>query len=173
MVRSSSRDCRTLNPNSDHIRDWIRTSGRSPALIGDPIVQALAAILLVSLFFLTFPGIDPWFSSLFFDPKAGFPMDRLAAFTTLRVAGDWAVKGTVIALIGSIAIKLARPERPTPVPPNHVVYLLSSLLLGPGLLVNVIFKENWGRPRPAATAPGRAPPPARSRRCRTRRSAAP
>ena len=33
-------------------------------------------------------------------------------------------------------------------PPNIVVYLLTTALLGPILLVNVILKANWGRPRP-------------------------
>ena len=43
--------------------------------------------------------------------------------------------------------------------PSLVLYLLGSVLLGPGLTSNVLFKENWGRPRPislqqfAGTAP--------------------
>lgn len=31
---------------------------------------------------------------------------------------------------------------------RHVVFLLVALLLGPGLVVNQLFKENWGRARP-------------------------
>jgi membrane-associated phospholipid phosphatase len=54
----------------------------------------------------------------------------------------------VVVLIASVAGKLARPEKPSPVPPNTVVFLISTLVLGPLLLVNVILKNSWGRPRP-------------------------
>jgi membrane-associated PAP2 superfamily phosphatase len=33
----------------------------------------------------------------------------------------------------------------------HAALLLATLVLGPGLLVNGVFKENWGRPRPRQT----------------------
>ena len=36
------------------------------------------------------------------------------------------------------------------VPGRAAVFLVLSLLLGPGLLVNVILKDNWGRPRPGS-----------------------
>jgi membrane-associated phospholipid phosphatase len=132
----------------DHLREWYGTGERSPALIADPIVQSILAVLVVSILFLTFPGIDPWFSGLFFDEETGFPMDRLPAFTALREAGDLVVKGIVAVLIGALVAKLVRPLQPAPLRPAHILYLLSALALGPGLLVNVIFKEHWGRPRP-------------------------
>lgn len=137
-----------MDRQGDHLRQWYG----APALIADPIVQSILAILLVSLIFLTLPGIDPWFTNLFYDDRAGFPMDRLPAFTALRAAGDLAVKALVIALIGAIVVKIARPWRAAPIRPSHVLYLLSALVVGPGLVVNVLFKENWGRPRPDATA---------------------
>jgi membrane-associated phospholipid phosphatase len=45
-------------------------------------------------------------------------------------------------------VKLARPQKPSPIPPNTIVFLLSTLILAPLLLVNVILKNTWGRPRP-------------------------
>jgi membrane-associated phospholipid phosphatase len=38
------------------------------------------------------------------------------------------------------------------VPARAAVFLTISLLLGPGLLVNVILKDNWSRPRPGNVA---------------------
>ncbi len=35
-------------------------------------------------------------------------------------------------------------------PGRAAAFLTLSLLLGPGLLVNVILKDNWGRPRPGS-----------------------
>lgn len=132
----------------DDIGSRIRPFGSSPAWLADPIVQSVGFILVVSALFLAFPGIDPWFSGLFYDPETGFPMSRLGAFTGLRRLGDWLVWAAVIALIAALIIKLARPAWPTPIPPRDILFLLSSLAVGPGLVVNAIFKENWGRPRP-------------------------
>jgi hypothetical protein len=28
------------------------------------------------------------------------------------------------------------------------LFILLSVILGPGLLVNLVFKDHWGRPRP-------------------------
>jgi membrane-associated phospholipid phosphatase len=123
--------------------------GRSPALLADPIVQALLFILVVSLVFLAFPGIDVWFSRLFFDPDIGFPMSRLAAFKALRALAEVLLIGSVLATIAAVAVKLRRPKRPTPIRPCDIIFLLTSLVIGPGLLVNAFFKEFWGRPRPS------------------------
>jgi lipid A 4'-phosphatase len=137
-----------LSRQGNHLREWYGAPGQSPALVADPIVQALFAILLVTVVFLTFPGIDPWFSRLFFNEGSGFPLQRLRAFTALRTTGDLLVKGVAAMLIGALVVKLLRPSRPAPIRPSYILYLLSGLALGPGLVVNVILKENWGRPRP-------------------------
>jgi membrane-associated PAP2 superfamily phosphatase len=138
-----------LSDRNDHTASRLWAFGRSPALLSDPIVQAIVFIALVSLLFLTFPAIDPWFSGLFYEPGAGFPMSHLGAFTGLRALGDWLVKATVVVLIAALVLKLARPARPSPVAPNDILFLLSTLAIGPGLVVNLLFKENWGRPRPS------------------------
>lgn len=132
----------------DHLRHWYGGPGQSPALIADPIVQSLFAVFLISVVFLGLPWIDPWFSRLFYAEGAGFPVNRLAAFTALRTAGDIVVKGTVVVMIAALATKLALPSRPAPIRPSRILYLLTALVLGPGLLVNVILKGYWGRPRP-------------------------
>jgi len=128
----------------------MRAFGRSPALLADPIVQALAFIVLVSALFLAFPAIDPWFTGFFYDPQTGFPMSRLATFTALRSLTSGLLVMAVTALIAAIVIKIARPMRPTPIRPCDIVFLLSTLVIGPGVVVNVFFKEFWGRPRPGA-----------------------
>lgn len=137
-----------MSEGNHHIADRLWPFGRSPALLADPIVQVVLAIVLVSLAFLAFPGVDVWFSRLFFDPDIGFPMSRLDAFAALRSLTRLLIAATVVAIIVAVAVKLVRPSRPTPIPPCDMVFLLSSLVLGPGLVVNVLFKELWGRPRP-------------------------
>jgi len=137
-----------VSERDHHIADRLWPLGRSPALYADPIVQVVLAIVLVSLAFVAFPGIDVWFSRLFFDPGIGFPMSRLDAFTALRSLTRILLAATVVAIVVAIAVKLLRPSRPTPIRPCDMVFLLSSLVIGPGIIVNVFFKEFWGRPRP-------------------------
>jgi lipid A 4'-phosphatase len=131
------------------ISGWLTT--RSPALITDPIAQILIGVLLVSVFFLAFPGLDIWFSRLFRDPDTGFfPMTRLPAFMGLRSFGEILVWLTVLVLIIGTLIKLALPERPSLIPPRATLFLITTLVLGPGLIVNLVFKNHWGRPRPVS-----------------------
>jgi membrane-associated PAP2 superfamily phosphatase len=105
-------------------------------------------IAVVTVIFLVFPGIDLWFSDVFHRPNGGFWLRRNDVLTFFRATNDVLVAIAALALTTSIAAKLARPEKPSPVAPNVVIYLLSSLLLGPLLLVNIILKDHWGRPRP-------------------------
>lgn len=117
-------------------------------LRANPIAACLLLVAAASAVFLVFPGVDLWFSDLFYRAKGGFWLRRNDALGFLRASNDVLIAAVVVVLIASVAVKLARPDRPSPVPPNIVVFLLSTLALGPLLLVNVILKNSWGRPRP-------------------------
>jgi membrane-associated PAP2 superfamily phosphatase len=117
-------------------------------LRANPIAACLLLVAVASAAFLVFPGVDLWFSDLFYRAKGGFWLRRNDALGFLRASNDVLIAAVVVVLIASVAVKLARPDRPSPVPPNIVVFLLSTLVLGPLLLVNVILKNSWGRPRP-------------------------
>jgi membrane-associated PAP2 superfamily phosphatase len=133
-----------------------RTSGgppgwpnaKSPALPSEPIVQGIALIVLVTLPFLAFPGLDPWFSNLFYDPGTGFPAAHRAAFIWLRALGNDLLWLAVLALIAVLVARIAFPARRSIVPPRDVLFILSTLVIGPGLIVNLVLKNHWGRPRP-------------------------
>ena len=114
----------------------------------NPVATCLLLVAVASAVFLVFPGIDLWFSELFYRSRGGFWLRRNDALAFFRSTNDALIAVIVVALIASVAVKLARPEKPSPIPPNVIVFLLSTLLLGPLLLVNVILKNNWGRPRP-------------------------
>lgn len=117
-------------------------------LKANPIAASLLLVAAASAVFLVFPGIDLWFSDLFYRAKGGFWLRRNDALGFFRAINDVVIAAVMVVLIASVVVKLARPERPSPVPPNTVVFLISTLVLGPLLLVNVILKNNWGRPRP-------------------------
>ncbi len=113
------------------------------------ILATLLATGALSLLFLAFPRIDIWVSSLFYRPEnGGFSLGWRPPLTTVRTFGHVVIWLVVAALIASVVIKLARPTRPSPISPSTVNFMLWSLALGPGLLVNLLFKNYWGRPRP-------------------------
>ena len=117
-------------------------------LRANPIAVCLLAVAAISALFLAFPGIDLWFSDLFHRAKGGFWLRRNDALGFFRRTNDVLLAVIVVGLLASIAVKLARPHRPGPVAPSVTLFLLSTLVLGPLLLVNVILKNTWGRPRP-------------------------
>lgn len=111
----------------------------------------LALALMVPL--TLFPQIDLTVSSWFFDPaygnNGGFPA-RIAAFPEWirRDMPTWLfavpVAITVLWLAGEVR------RRPLlGISRRVALYVLLSLAVGPGLVVNVVLKDNWGRPRPS------------------------
>ncbi len=120
----------------------------SPALISEPIVQCLIMIVLTSIVFLAFPGIDPWFSGLFYKPGSGFVVGQLQAFIAFRNLLRDVTAIIPITLVVLLLIKLAWPMRKTLLRPCDITYILATLAVGPGIVTNLIFKNNWGRPRP-------------------------
>lgn len=113
------------------------------SLVG--LAAAATAISLVG------PNVDLSIASLFYDPATGdFVAGKNSHYAWLRDHGLVAVL-TCVVMIG-LAIGSSSRWRLPGVPGRAAVFLAASLLLGPGLLVNGILKENWGRPRPGSIA---------------------
>jgi len=125
-------------------------SPRAATLAREPIVQCLALIVLTSLVFALFPGLDLWFSSLFYLPGGGFPTGTIPISLAFRELGDDLVRITVVALLVVLILKLAFPARPSLVAPRDTLFILGTLIVGPGIIVNWVFKNHWGRPRPVS-----------------------
>lgn len=114
----------------------------------------LGALLLVSTgfttagYFVAWPGIDLSVASFFADGTNGFPLRYHAIpkfFNELinllaLLAALWFIAGWTLAhrMRMAIAGLWAR----------QYAFLLTSLIVGPGLIANALFKENWGRARP-------------------------
>lgn len=113
-----------------------------------PMASVALYVCVVSLFFLAFPGVDPWASNLFYFGEAGFAAENVAFLRDVRHLGPFLVRVIAIVSIAVLVIKLLVPGRPPLMPLRQPLFLLSTLILGPGVLVNLILKNNWGRPRP-------------------------
>ena len=121
-----------------------------PSWRSDPLILSALFILLASVVFLAFPPLDLWMSGLFYDSaRGGFYLANQPALILLRRSSGFFMIAICVAVIVSIVLKLARPDRASLIPPRASILMVSTLALGPGLVVNLILKDHWGRPRPA------------------------
>lgn len=121
-----------------------------PSWRSDPLVLSAAFVLIASAIFFVFPALDLWASSLFYDPaRGGFYLGSSEALILFRRSSGIFMVGICAAVLVSVVLKLARPDRPSLIPPRASILMISTLALAPGVVINLIFKNNWGRPRPA------------------------
>jgi membrane-associated PAP2 superfamily phosphatase len=109
----------------------------------------LIGFILVGALFALDPGLDLSISALFYDPATRtFPLANDGVIVTLRNLNRAVDIAFGIAFGAVILLKLWRPSLPMPVSGRAMLFLSLTFALAPGLAANVIFKENWGRPRP-------------------------
>lgn len=117
---------------------------------GEPLLWVALYLAACSAVFVAFPAIDTAVAGWFHD-AGGFPATKLASLMALRRLGDQLVILVLVVLLASLVGKLVWPARPMAIRPRSTLFLLASLALGPGLVVNAIFKSWSGRPRPIQT----------------------
>jgi lipid A 4'-phosphatase len=105
--------------------------------------------LLTGLVFAVVPGIDLAVASFFHDVGIRTAMPRL--YRAIEIARLLESVVTILAVAPAIvvvAIKMFWPKRPTLMRSRAALFLVLTLALGPGLLVNAVLKDHWSRPRP-------------------------
>lgn len=112
-----------------------------------PLRVTLAATGFASVLALTFPRFDVAVASLFFS-GGRFPAEKVAVLVDLRLAGMAVTRIVVVALVLGWLGKLFVPMLSRGLSTRGLMFLSASMALGPGILVNSILKEFWGRPRP-------------------------
>lgn len=125
------------------------------ALPACPICWRVAALLAVQILFsliiVARPDIDTHMSAMFYHAGAGFPLAQDARLQTLRWLGR-AVPVALAILVSVLVIwRLARRQTFLTISDRALAFVAASFALGPGLAVNAILKEHWGRSRPLAT----------------------
>ena len=112
----------------------------------------LAFNTLLGLLFYFAPGIDLWAAAKFYDPDRGFMIPYASSASALPFL-PWLTKVFVIAsgavlLLNTMREYLLANKLPVIVSNRAVIFLLFTLGIGPGLVVNTILKDHWGRARP-------------------------
>jgi lipid A 4'-phosphatase len=123
------------------------------APIGMKGVALYAALLAAAVaLFLLFPGLDLATSRLFYEPGRGFVLAHWPPATFVSAVVPW-IAWAVAALVAVAALWLYLAERPLwRFDHKALVFIAAAMALGPGLLVNTILKDHWGRARPAQIA---------------------
>jgi len=82
----------------------------------------------------------------FYVPGEGWPIGREEPWQALY---DFGVIPAWVLALGALGVLIASIGRPRYVRYRRAAwYFVLAMAIGPGLLVNNVFKQNWGRPRP-------------------------
>ena len=116
------------------------------------LIIALAIAAVAGLLFGFFPQLDLAVSHYFYEYiDAGHNVFAWRINHSAMIARDtglWIGALLIMPAIGALALKLILPRRKLLISGRAIVFLIVTLGLGPGLLVNGVLKEHWGRPRP-------------------------
>ncbi|MBI4923382.1 MAG: phosphatase PAP2 family protein [Devosia nanyangense] len=116
------------------------------------LIVALAIAAAAGLLFGLFPGLDLAVARAFYGFTDGsnnmFALRLSPLVMLLRNAGLWVGIILVAPAVAALAIKLVWPRRKLLMSGRAILFLTATMALGPGLLVNVVLKDHWGRSRP-------------------------
>ncbi|MDP2903240.1 MAG: phosphatase PAP2 family protein [Methylovulum sp.] len=114
-------------------------------------LELLALMALISvttpIFWLT--DVDYQVASLFYQPGDGINVWPWKQWWLWDYLFRYATKFAVAIVVGALLIAISSYALPKLIPWRRpAIYIVLVIALGPGLVVNVIFKDHWGRPRP-------------------------
>jgi lipid A 4'-phosphatase len=105
--------------------------------------------VLTGVIFAADPSLDLQVASFFRDlgtQPAVRGFDQV--IETVRQLGPLVIVAAMVPAVAALVMRIFWPLRPTLISTRSALFLILSLALGPGLLVNVVLKEGWARPRP-------------------------
>jgi membrane-associated PAP2 superfamily phosphatase len=116
------------------------------------LIAALSIAVVAGLTFGLFPSLDLAISAMFYPVKdAAGNMFAWRVSPALLAIHDIALNAPFVLLapaLIALVVKLLLPRRRMLISGRAIVFLISTMLLAPGLVTNVILKDHWGRPRP-------------------------
>jgi lipid A 4'-phosphatase len=99
--------------------------------------------------FVAAPGIDLGAARSFYAPDTGFVGQRLGWVHALRWAFIVLYFGTIALCVAGLALIWRGRRQWLGLGRTQWLFLAACLAAGPGLIANLVFKDHWGRARPA------------------------
>lgn len=116
------------------------------------LIVALAIAVAVGVVFGVYPQLDVDVARLLFNPATNtYAIHRM--LLPVRDGAMWLVVALAAPAVVSLVLKLIAPRWRMLIPARGAVLMIVTLALGPGLIVNAILKDQYGRPRPADVQP--------------------
>lgn len=116
------------------------------------LLIALVIAIVAGAAFGLYPDLDLRVARYFYGfEDSSHNMFALRIYPPLMRARDiglWIGTLLVAPALGALVVKLLLPRRKMLMSGRAVVFLIATMALAPGLLVNVLLKDHWGRPRP-------------------------
>jgi len=113
------------------------------------LVIALALGVAVGAVFALWPQLDIAITQNFYDPaRHVFPAWYSPVAQRLRDFFNYAIAALAAPACLALLLKLLLPRRRMLIAARAAILLVTTLALAPGLMANVVLKENWNRPRP-------------------------
>lgn len=116
------------------------------------LLIAVAIAVVAGLVFGLYPGLDLEVARYFhaFEDRSRnmFALRLFPPLMKARDAGLWIGTILVAPAVCALIVKLLLPRRRMLISGRATVFLIATMVLAPGLLVNVLLKDHWGRPRP-------------------------
>src|SRR5580693_1797334 len=110
---------------------------------------ALGLGAVVGVIFGIRPRLDLAISALFFDPATkDFRVNALLWVQQSRAAARVIITLIVAPAIIVLLGKFLLPRRTMFIETRAALFLVLTLIFGPGLITNSLLKEHWGRARP-------------------------
>jgi lipid A 4'-phosphatase len=113
-----------------------------------PLAFCLAGGAAIVLFTAA-PEIDLWFSALFYRPGSGFFLADATPVRLLFRSAPYITGAVVLFAAASAARHYFAGRALLGCDARAALYLVLALAIGPGLLVNTVLKDHWGRARPS------------------------
>lgn len=113
------------------------------------------SLFFLCFFFLAvilknFPYIDIVISNIFYDQVRGFYLSDTLAAMTVYNAVNYVTLAMIISYSSIIIADIILKKNLFGIRTKFIAFLLITLIIGPGIIVNAVLKENVGRPRPDA-----------------------
>lgn len=115
------------------------------------LIVALSIAAIAGAAFGLFPSLDLGIAGVFYPVRtSGYMFGWRLSPTLMTIhnialnAGFVLVAPAVLALVTKVIVPRAKMLMSA----RTAIFLISTMLLAPGLLANVVLKDHWGRPRP-------------------------
>jgi lipid A 4'-phosphatase len=112
------------------------------------VVSYGAAFAAAVAFFLIFPQIDLWCAGFFYRLEGGFYLSHAWPVRAIYAGVPYLTDAIVAALPAIYCVSLWRGRPIWRIDGRAAAFLLLALAVGPGLIINTVLKDHWGRARP-------------------------